>query len=141
MLSVSTGRLLRFITPSARTFSTSRCRLEQIYRADEATFGRVMAATKTNERVALVDFYADWCGPCKTLSPILEKLARDADIRTGSGLPIDLVTVDTDEHGVLAQQYNVRALPTVVAFRGGEPVKQFVGALPESGVRKFLEDV
>jgi thioredoxin 1 len=100
-----------------------------------------MAATRTNERVALVDFYADWCGPCKTLSPILEKLTHDADLKTGSGLQIDLVTVDTDEQGALAQRYNVRALPTVVAFRGGEPVKQFVGALPESGVRKFLEDV
>jgi len=46
-----------------------------------------------------------WCGPCKALSPILEKLA---DTKTGSGRPIDLVTVDTDEHGVLAQRYNVR---------------------------------
>lgn len=101
-----------------------------------------------------------WCGPCKTLSPILERLAGDANTKTGSGRPIDLVTVDADEHDALAQRYKVcttflthptgdddqayvqvRALPTVVAFRGGEPVKQFVGALPEGGVRKFLEDV
>lgn len=144
MPSVPTGRLLRLIgqsSLSARTFSTSKCRLEQFHGADEAILGRVTAATRTNERVALVDFYADWCGPCKTLSPILQKLANDADTKTGSGRPIDLVTVDSDEHGALAQKYNVRALPTVVAFRGGEPVKQFVGALPESGVRKFLEDV
>jgi len=75
------------------------------------------------------------------LSPILERLAGDVEMKTGSGRPIDLVTVDTDVHGALAQQYQVRALPTVVAFRGGEPVKQFVGALPEGGVRKFLEEV
>jgi thioredoxin 1 len=50
-----------------------------------------------------------WCGPCKTLSPILQKLAGDIDIKTGSGLPIDLITVDTDEHGALAQKYGVRS--------------------------------
>ncbi|KAH8998301.1 thioredoxin-like protein, partial [Lactarius hatsudake] len=105
------------------------------------TFSRVTSATKTNERVVLVDFYADWCGPCKALSPVLEKLAGDVETKTGSGRPIDLVTVDTDVHGSLAQKYQVRALPTVVAFRDGEPVKQFVGALPEGGVRKFLEEV
>ena len=65
---------------------------------------------RTNDVIDASSFNSNsWCGPCKTLSPILEKLARDADIRTGSGLPIDLITVDTDEHGVLAQRYNVRA--------------------------------
>lgn len=54
----------------------------------------------------MIDAYS-WCGPCKTLSPILEKLAGDADTRTGSGRPIDLVTVDTEEHGDLAHKYNV----------------------------------
>ncbi|KAI0253549.1 thioredoxin-like protein [Lactifluus subvellereus] len=103
------------------------------YCRSNKTFGRVTSATRTNERVVLVDFYADWCGPCKVLSPILEKLAEDADVKTGSGRPIDLVTVDTDEHSALAQKYQVRALPTVVAFRDGQPINQFVGALPESG--------
>ncbi|KAF8263033.1 thioredoxin-like protein [Lactarius quietus] len=137
----TTTRFLRPSLLSPRPFSTSRCRLEHFHGADEATFTRVTSATKTNDRVVLVDFYADWCGPCKMLSPILERLAGDVEMKTGSGRPIDLVTVDTDVHGALAQQYQVRALPTVVAFRGGEPVKQFVGALPEGGVRKFLEEV
>ncbi|KAI9509610.1 thioredoxin-like protein [Russula earlei] len=137
---IRTPRLL--LPPSStRTFSSSRCRLEQFLGADEATFARVTSATRTNNRVVLVDFYADWCGHCKVLSPILEKIADDAEIKTGSGRPIDLVTVDTDEHAALAQNFGVRALPTVLAFRAGEPVKQFVGALPEDGVRKFLEDV
>ncbi|KAH9173489.1 thioredoxin-like protein [Lactarius sanguifluus] len=131
---------LLFSVPT-RSFSTSGCRLEHFHGADETTFSRVTSATKTNERVVLVDFYADWCGPCKALSPVLEKLAGDVETKTGSGRPIDLVTVDTDVHGSLAQKYQVRALPTVVAFRDGEPVKQFVGALPEGGVRKFLEEV
>lgn len=55
-----------------------------------------------------------WCGPCKTLSPILEKLTHDADLKTGSGLQIDLVTVDTDEQGALAQRYNVCATFSLV---------------------------
>ena len=54
--------------------------------------------------------FRSWCGPCKVLSPILEKLAEDSNLKTGSGRPIDLVTVDTDEHGVLAQRYNVRVV-------------------------------
>jgi thiol-disulfide isomerase/thioredoxin len=52
-----------------------------------------------------------WCGPCKVLSPILEKIAQDANVKTGSGRPIDLVTVDTEEHGALAQSYDVRVAP------------------------------
>lgn len=89
----------------------------------------------------LVDFYAEWCGPCKVLSPVLEKVAGDIETKTGSGRPIDLVTVDTDVHGALAQKHQVRALPTVVAFRDGEPVKLFVGAMPEPAVRRFLEEI
>ena len=54
-----------------------------------------------------------WCGPCKTLSPILQKLASDTDIKTGSGRPIDLITVDTDEHGALAQKYDVRSMSSM----------------------------
>jgi thioredoxin 1 len=53
-------------------------------------------------------YVPSWCGPCKTLSPILQKLASDPDIKTGSGRPIDLITVDSDEHGALAQTYGVR---------------------------------
>ncbi|KAI0290546.1 thioredoxin-like protein [Multifurca ochricompacta] len=139
-----TPRTLRTFRSSffhPRPFSTSRCRLEQFHGADEATFNRLTSATRTNGRVVLVDFYADWCPPCKALSPILEKLAEDAGVKTGSGRPIDLVTVNTDEQSSLAQQYAIRALPTVAAFRDGKMVNQFVGALPESGVRKFLEDV
>jgi Thioredoxin len=55
-----------------------------------------------------------WCGPCKVLSPILEKLAGDANTKTGSGRPIDLITVDADEHGALAQKYSVRVAMLVI---------------------------
>jgi thioredoxin 1 len=70
------------------------------------------------------------------LSPVLERLT--ASETSGSGRALDLVTVDTDAQTALAAEYKVRSLPTVVAFRDGAPVAQFVGAQPEGAVRNFL---
>ncbi|KIP08908.1 hypothetical protein PHLGIDRAFT_68626, partial [Phlebiopsis gigantea 11061_1 CR5-6] len=97
-------------------------------------------AIANKEKVVLVDFYADWCGPCKMISPILERLTSDAEVKTGSGSALDLVTVDTDAQTSLAQEYKViSSLPTVIAFKDGKPVSQFIGAMPEGSVRNFLK--
>ncbi|KAL6301797.1 hypothetical protein BKA93DRAFT_738028 [Sparassis latifolia] len=72
------------------------------------------------------------------LSPILEKLTTDPSIKSGSGLPLDLVTVDTDTETALALKYKIRSLPTVIAFKDGQPISQFMGAVPEAHVRNFL---
>ncbi|KAG6854572.1 hypothetical protein C0991_004908 [Blastosporella zonata] len=113
---------------------------EQYAKADLATYNKVV---EVKDRLVLVDFYADWCGPCHALSPILEKIATDPSVQSGSGLPIDLVKIDTDNEELvpLAQKYSIRSLPTVVAFRNGEPVNQFIGALNEAGVKRFLQGV
>ena len=63
----------------------------------------------TNDVIVIVMDAYSWCGPCKALSPILQKLESDADTKTGSGLPIDLITVNVDEQGELAQKYDVRS--------------------------------
>ena len=80
----------------------------------------------------LVDFWAPWCGPCRTLGPMLEKLEAE-----GAGA-WKLVKVNVDENQQLAAHFGVRSIPHVVAFAGGEAVNQFVGVLPESQLRDFI---
>lgn len=83
----------------------------------------------------LADFWAPWCGPCNTLGPLLEKLEAEMDGR------IRLVKINADDNQQLCAEYGVRSLPTVVAFVAGEPVDQFVGALPEGQLRAFIERI
>jgi putative thioredoxin len=81
----------------------------------------------------LVDFWAPWCGPCKELGPILERLEKEYGGR------FKLVKVDSDQEQQLAQHFRVRSIPTVFAVVGGRPVDQFQGALPESKLREFID--
>ena len=81
----------------------------------------------------LVDFWADWCAPCKMLAPVLEKLALEYE---GKFL---MAKINTEVERDLAAQYAVRSLPTVKVFRYGAPVDEFMGALPESAVREVIE--
>jgi putative thioredoxin len=81
----------------------------------------------------LVDFWAGWCAPCKMLMPILARLADDY---RGKFL---LVKVNTDEEQELARRYGIRSLPTVMLFKGGQPVDQFMGVQPEHAIRQFLD--
>ncbi|MGY8523848.1 thioredoxin [Paracidovorax citrulli] len=83
----------------------------------------------------LVDFWAPWCGPCQTLGPLLEKLEREAGGRW------KLAKVNVDENQQLAAHFAVRSIPHVMAFVDGKPVDQFVGVLPESGLRQFIDRV
>ncbi|MDD5390320.1 MAG: co-chaperone YbbN [Gallionellaceae bacterium] len=81
----------------------------------------------------LVDFWAEWCGPCRALKPILEKLAAEFQGK------FILAKVDSDKNQDIATQFGVRGIPSVKAFLGGELVDEFSGALPESEVREFLK--
>jgi putative thioredoxin len=85
------------------------------------------------ETLVLVDFWAAWCGPCKTLTPILEKVVASY------GGKVKLAKVDTDAQMQLAAVFGIRSLPTVVLLKGGQMVDGFMGALPESAVREFLQ--
>lgn len=81
----------------------------------------------------VVDLWATWCGPCKVLSPILEKVIGE------TGGAVELAKVDVDANRDIAQVFQVQSIPSVFAIRDGKIVDQFVGALPESAVRAFVE--
>lgn len=88
---------------------------------------------ESNKRPVVVDFWADWCEPCKVLMPILEKLAAEYQ---GAFL---LARVNADQQQMISQQFGVRSLPTVMVIQNGQPVDGFVGAQPETQVREMLQ--
>ena len=97
-----------------------------------ATFRQdVIAESMT--RPVLVDFWAPWCGPCKQLTPIIEKAVAAA------GGKVALVKMNIDDHPQIAGQLGIQSIPAVIAFQKGQPVDGFVGALPESQITGFIE--
>ena len=91
-----------------------------------------MLAASTRQPV-LVDFWAPWCGPCKQLAPVLEKAVADSKGK------VTLVKMNIDDHPQIPGQLGIQSIPAVIAFDKGQPVDGFMGALPESQVRGFIE--
>ena len=84
---------------------------------------------KTDGKV-IVDFWAEWCGPCHAVSPVLDRIADEHDVK--------LVKVNIDEQQDLAQRYGVASIPFMVLFEGGEPKAQAIGAMPKGSLEKAL---
>ena len=108
--------------------------------------GELITATTTETFIAdvieasrrvpvIVDFWAPWCGPCKQLTPLLEKVVLAA---RGA---VKLVKMNIDEHPAIAQQLQIKSIPAVFAFKGGQPVDAFMGMVPESQLRAFIEQL
>ena len=98
----------------------------------DATFGTAVMERSMTVPV-VVDLWAEWCGPCKTLGPIIEKVIDE------TGGAVELAKVDVDTNPQIAQAFNVQSIPAVFAIHEGKIVDSFVGAFPESTVREFVE--
>ncbi len=104
--------------------------------SDTTTAGFTADVIKASQDVTvLVDFWAPWCGPCKQLTPIIEKVVRESNGR------VKLVKLNIDDHPAIPGQMGIQSIPAVVAFSGGKPVDGFMGALPESQIREFIDKV
>ncbi len=90
-------------------------------------------STLIRDNLVIVDFYADWCAPCKMLGPILEEIALEKNMK--------LVKVNVDNHEDLARTYKVMSIPYVLIFKNGEIINKFIGYLPKSNILKEIENI
>lgn len=103
---------------------------------DTTTKGFVIDVIEESKtQPVLVDFWAPWCGPCRQLTPVLEKVVGATKGK------VKLVKLNIDEHPTIPGQMGIQSIPAVIAFKGGRPIDGFMGALPESQVKQFIEQV
>ena len=96
----------------------------------EQNFDEALAA---NQNVMIVDFWAEWCGPCRAIAPVLEDLTRE------SGGAITLAKVNVDENPSLAARYGIRSIPTILFVKQGKVADQVIGAVPKAQLKKKLD--
>ena len=96
----------------------------------EQNFDEALAA---NQNVMMVDFWAEWCGPCRAIAPVLEDLARE------SGGTVTLAKVNVDENPSLAARYGIRSIPTILLVKQGKVTDQVIGAVPKGQLKKKLD--
>ncbi len=83
----------------------------------------------------VADFWAEWCGPCKMIAPVLKELGREYKDK------IKIAKIDVDAEGELAQQFNIVSIPTILVFSKGQVVKQQIGAVPRQALEKMIKEV
>ena len=101
----------------------------------ETTDATFKAEVLDNELPSLVDFWAPWCGPCRMVAPVVEELADEYDGK------VSFYKLNTDDNPQVATTYGIRSIPTLLVFKGGEPVGQIVGFRPKGDLKKRLDEV
>ncbi len=89
--------------------------------------------TINNNELVIVDFFATWCGPCKMIAPILDKLSQDDTMNA------KIIKVDVDQEAEYAKEFNIKTVPTIVLIKNGKEVNRFSGFKPEQGIREFAK--
>ncbi|ORX72632.1 thioredoxin [Linderina pennispora] len=125
-----TARYTAFTRSLSTTRSIFAAKGGRVFETTQETFEKDVLESDTP---TLVDFYANWCQPCKMLSPVLTK-AVETDGR------VNLAKINVDENLDLAHDYKVTSLPTVVAFRDGEPTAAFIGMRPPAAIQQFIDE-
>ena len=122
------------VGPSGKSAPTDTAPGSLVKETTTANFTQdVIEASK--QALVLVDFWADWCGPCKQLAPLLEKVVNSY------GGKVRLVKLNVDQHPAIPGQLRIQSLPTVYAFRDGRPLDGFMGAQPESAIKEFIDRI
>lgn len=98
---------------------------------NQANFKQVVLEAKLP---VLVDFWAEWCGPCRAVAPVVEELSREYSGK------IDFAKINVDENATLASQYGIMSIPTLIVFKKGKPAEQVIGFRPKAELKKLLDN-